>query len=98
MCTTGIQTARWGGASLVLIKANGSRLWRLRYEFEGVEKGISLGIDLDVSLKQARARHDAARRLIAEGIDPSANRQADKLAIAESVELITRDISQSVAR
>jgi integrase len=74
-----------------LIKANGSRLWRLRYEFEGVEKGISLGIYPDVSLKQARARRDAARRLIAEGIDPSAKRKADKLAVAESFEVVTRE-------
>ena len=62
----------------LLIKPNGSRLWRLRYEFEGVEKGISLGIYPDVSLKQARTRRDAARRLVGEGIDPSAKRKADK--------------------
>jgi integrase len=82
----------------LLIKANGSRLWRLRYEFEGVEKGISLGIYPDVSLKQARTRRDAARRLIAEGVDPSAKRKADKLAVAESFELVTREWLASLAR
>ena len=29
---------------VLLIKPNGSRLWRLHYEFDGVEKGLSFGI------------------------------------------------------
>jgi len=82
----------------LLIKPTGSRLWRLRYEFEGVEKGISLGIYPDVSLKRARARRDEARKLIAEGIDPSAKRKAEKLTIAETFELVTREWLASLTR
>jgi hypothetical protein len=82
----------------LLIKPSGSRLWRLWYEFEGVEKGLSLGIYPDVSLKRARAKRDEARKLIAEGIDPSAKRKAEKLADAESFELVTREWLTSLAR
>jgi hypothetical protein len=62
-----------------------------------VEKGISLGIYPDDSLKQARTRRDAARRLIAEGIDPSAKRKADKRAVAESFDLVTREWGEPCA-
>jgi Arm DNA-binding domain len=47
---------------VLLIKPNGSRLWRLRYEFDGVEKGLSLGIYPEVSLKDgARATRRGAQ-------------------------------------
>lgn len=82
----------------LLVKPSGSRLWRLRYEFDGVEKGLSLGIYPDVSLKRARAKRDEARKLIADGIDPSAKRKAEKLADAESFEFVTREWLTSLAR
>jgi hypothetical protein len=33
---------RDGKGLILLIKPNGARLWRFRYEFDGVEKGLSL--------------------------------------------------------
>ena len=68
---------RDGKGLVLLIKPNGSRLWRLRYEIDGVEKGLSLGAYPEVSLKLARERRDNARRLIADGTDPSAERKAE---------------------
>jgi integrase len=47
---------------------------------------ISLGVYPDVSLSMARDRRDAARRLLAEGKDPSAERQAEKKALKLSTE------------
>jgi hypothetical protein len=82
---------RDGKGLVLLIKPNGSRLWRLRYEFDGAEKGLSLGAYPDVSLKQARERRDDARKLIADGTDPSAKRKAEKVATAETLELVTRE-------
>jgi len=87
-----------GKGLALLIKPNGSRLWRLRYEFDGVEKGLSLGSYPEISLKAARTRRDEARRLIAEDIDPSAKRRADKVATAETFELITREWLASLTR
>lgn len=73
----------------------GGRWWRLKYRFEGKEKRLSLGVYPDVSLKDARDRRDTARKLLANGIDPSENRKAQKSAHAEraanSFEVVTRE-------
>ena len=37
----------------------------------------------DVSLKQARERRDDARKLVANGVDPSENRKATKAALTD---------------
>jgi len=89
---------RDGRGLVLLIKTNGSRLWRLRYEFDGVEKGLSLGAYPEVSLKLARERRDDARKLIADGTDPSAKRKADKVATGETFELVTREWLASLTR
>ncbi len=72
----------------LLATANGGGLWRFKYQFDGREKLISLGKFPDVSLKQARDRRDNARKLVADGVDPSADRQAQKAARADSVKAI----------
>jgi integrase len=68
----------------LLVKPNGSRLWRLKYAIAGREKLISLGDYRDVPLKRARDKRDEARRLVADGVDPSAKRQADRAANADT--------------
>jgi integrase len=65
------------------VSPSGGRWWRLKYRFGGKEKRLSLGVYPDVSLKDARERRDAARKLVADGIDPSENRKAQKSAHAE---------------
>ena len=41
----------------------GSKLWRLKFRFDGKEKLLSLGAYPDVNLKNARASRDDARKL-----------------------------------
>jgi hypothetical protein len=65
------------------ISPTGGKWWRFKYRFDGKEKRLSLGVYPDVSLKDARDRRDAARRLLADGIDPSENRKAQKSARAD---------------
>ena len=48
----------------LLITATGSKGSRFCYSFAGSEKLISLGVYPDVSLKMAREKRDAARRLL----------------------------------
>lgn len=60
------------------ISPKGGKWWRFRYQFEGKENRLSLGVYPDVSLKDARDRRDDARKLVASGIDPSENRKAKK--------------------
>ena len=71
----------------IIVTARGGRWWRLKYRFAGKEKTISLGIYPDVSLAQARDRRDEARKLLASGIDPSAERQAQKAALKADKDL-----------
>lgn len=60
----------------------GGKLWRLRYRFEGKAKMLSLGSYPAVTLAQARERRDAARKILAQGIDPSAHKREEKAASA----------------
>lgn len=80
-----------GGGLYLLVTPGGGRLWRLKYRYEGKERGISLGVYPDVSLKRARICRDDARRMIAEGVEPSARRQADKNARAVTFELVANE-------
>jgi integrase len=70
-----------GGLHL-LIQPHGSKLWRMAYRFDGKQKTLALGIYPTVGLQEARERRDAAKRLLAKGIDPSAQRRLDKQAAA----------------
>jgi Arm DNA-binding domain len=72
----------------MLVTPPGGRLWRLRYRMHGREKLISLGAYPDVTLKRAREKRDDARKLIADGIDPSARRKAERGARAETFEAV----------
>lgn len=70
----------------LIVTPAGGKWWRFRYSFGGKEKLLSLGVYPDVSLKDARTRRDEARKLIAQGIDPGAERKADKAAVAALTE------------
>ena len=84
-----------GGGLYLLINPNRSRWWRLDYRFAGKRKTLSMGIYPDVTLAKARERRDEARKLLAEGIDPGANRKAIKAAkgklAANSFEVVARE-------
>ena len=57
---------------------------RLEFRFDGKEKRLSLGVYPDVTPKYARDRRDTACKLLADGIDTSENRRAQKLARIDS--------------
>ena len=61
-----------GQGMYLLVNPNGSKLWRLKYRYDGKEKTLSFGAYPDVSLNQARLKREEARQQIADGIDPSA--------------------------
>lgn len=73
----------------LLVSPAGGRWWRFRYQFQGREKLISLGVYPDVPLRAARFKREEARRAVADKVDPSAARRAKK---------VSRDLSfRSVA-
>jgi len=80
-----------GGGLYLLVNPNGALWWRLKYQFEGREKLLSLGVYPRVSLQQARAIRDEARKAIANGINPSAQRQAEKFSTANTFEAVGRE-------
>ena len=62
----------------LLVKTNGSKLWRYKYRFSGKERTLAMGAYPEISLKEARSKRDEARRLLDEGKDPSLEKQIQK--------------------
>ncbi|MEG1787486.1 MAG: integrase arm-type DNA-binding domain-containing protein, partial [Citrobacter sp.] len=79
-----------GEGMVLLVHPNGSKYWRLRYRFGGKEKMLALGKYPEVSLADARARRDEARKLLAHGVDPSENNKAVK--VEQEQEAITFEV------
>ena len=67
-----------GRGLYLLVVPNGGRYWRYNYRFNGNQKTLALGTYPDVSLAKARARHEVARRQLAAGFDPAAQKRAVK--------------------
>jgi hypothetical protein len=72
----------------MLVTPSGGCLWRFRYRLNRVEKLLTLGAYPGVSLKRAREKREDARKLVADEIDPSAKRQAERNAQADTFEAI----------
>jgi integrase len=62
------------------VETSGSRLWRFKYRHGGKERLLALGQYPDVPLKRAREKRDEARRLLADGVDPRAQKLEAKAA------------------
>jgi integrase len=61
----------------LLVNPKGSKLWRLKYRMNGVERKLAIGPYPQFTLAEARAARDAARKQVAHAIDPNyAKRQA----------------------
>ena len=84
-----------GGGLCLLIPPSGARLWRWRYRVEGKEKMMALGEYPFVSLKEARERHSEARKALANGIDPMAERKAEGEAKQKEAEARQREAENS---
>lgn len=67
-----------GGGLHLLISTAGGKLWRLSYRHDGKQKTLALGAYPVVSLSDARAKRDGAKKLLATGIDPSQQAKMDK--------------------
>lgn len=84
-----------GGGLYLEVSPAGGKWWRLKYRFGGKEKRLSFGVYPEVSLKDARARRDEARKLLAAGVDPMEHKKAEKASSqingANSFEVISRE-------
>lgn len=67
-----------GGGLFLLVSPAGHKWWRFKYRFAGKEKQLSLGVYPKVSIDEARNKHVVYRAMLADGIDPCAQVQAEK--------------------
>ncbi|GMU49603.1 MAG: hypothetical protein AMXMBFR31_18290 [Candidatus Desulfobacillus denitrificans] len=90
------------GAGLYLeVRTTGAKLWRYRYRIAGKENVFAVGEYFNdkrgghISLDDARTERDKARALVKQGIHPSHNRQAARLAThaenANTFEAVARE-------
>jgi integrase len=84
-----------GKGLYLIVTQSGGKLWRMDYRFNGQRKTLSLGAYPAVSLKDAREQREAAKKLLAEGIDPGEAKKAQKTAearrLAHTFEAIARE-------
>jgi integrase len=69
-----------GGGLQLWMSPSGARLWNLAYRFGGKQRKLAIGPYPRITLKDARARREDAKRQLAEGIDPSQHKRLAKLA------------------
>ncbi|MGB5851412.1 MAG: integrase arm-type DNA-binding domain-containing protein [Rhodanobacter sp.] len=84
-----------GGGLYLEVSPAGGKLWRWKYRISGKEKRLAIGAYPDTGLADARDKRDAARKLLAAGVDPGEQRKAEKAAgeerAANSFEVIARE-------
>jgi hypothetical protein len=71
-----------GGGLYLRVDPAGARSWVFRYKIGGRQRDLGLGNALDFALAEARERALAARKLVADGIDPVEAKKSKKTAAA----------------
>lgn len=62
------------------VSASGARIWNFRFYWAGRQQRMSFGTYPEIGLKVARTRRDAARALVAAGVDPRVHRRKERAA------------------
>ena len=79
-----------GGGLYLLITPSGGKLWRWKYRYGGKEKVMSFGAYPAVKLATVRSLCRDAQELLASGVDPMAQRKAEKQANELTFEVVAR--------
>jgi integrase len=84
-----------GNGLYLEVLPTGGRYWRLKYRHNGKERRLAFGVYPETSLAEARAKRQAARKLIADGIDPQEaardQREERALKAATTFEMVARE-------
>jgi integrase len=86
------------GGLYLLIKPNGSKLWRLAYRFAGKQKSLAFGVYPEVTLKHAREKRDEAKRLLVDNVDPSMQHRLEKLKAASTFRAVAEEVLVKLER
>ena len=83
------------GDGMYLLMNSAGKYWRFDYRFAGKRRTLALGVYPDVSLADARKRRQTARQHLADGVDPSEAKRAEKagreLNATNTLELVARE-------
>jgi len=81
-----------GGGLYILVRPSG-KYWRLDYRFGEKRKTMAIGVygntDSKVSLKEARAKREAAKKLLEQNIDPSQKKQQERRETRTKLQSVT---------
>ena len=87
-----------GGGLSLLVLSTGAKLWLWRYQFNAGEKNMTFGEYPVVGPKEARELHFAAKKLLATGINPMAERKAEAEAKHEEARAVQRETENSLEK
>lgn len=63
----------------LLISPRGSKLWRVKYRINGIERKLAIGSYPEITLAEARAARDKARKQLSQSVDPNAAKRQDRI-------------------
>ncbi|MBI3562147.1 MAG: DUF4102 domain-containing protein [Gammaproteobacteria bacterium] len=67
-----------GDGLCIVVHPNGSRYWRMKYQYAGKEKTLAVGVYPDMKIIAAREQVKDAHALLKQGIDPVNARRVKK--------------------
>jgi hypothetical protein len=73
-----------GGGLYLLVRPDRARYWRMDYRWMGKRGTLAFGVYPTITLAEARQKREKAKKQIAAGVDPSAQRKLDKLTSASA--------------
>lgn len=62
----------------LVVNPNGAKWWHFYYTWEGKENTLSFGVYPEVSLSEAREKRNVTRKMLANGVNPGAERRQEK--------------------
>ncbi|PAQ11111.1 tyrosine-type recombinase/integrase [Mesorhizobium temperatum] len=80
-----------GGGLYLYLPPSGSKAWRMNYRFAGKQKTLSFGLYPRVTLADARALRENAKRALADGVDPAVIKGKTATGAHDSFEAIARE-------
>lgn len=84
-----------GGGLCLLIQPWGGKFWLWRYRFDGTEKNMTFGEYPLIGPKDARELHFAAKKLLASGVNPMAERKAEAETKQQEAKALQREADSS---
>ncbi|WP_026608038.1 tyrosine-type recombinase/integrase [Methylocapsa acidiphila] len=91
-----------GGGLQLWIMPDGAKRWRLAYRFAGGQKLLAIGVYPATGLREARDAREEAKRLLADGHDPSLVKKlakaANAAASANTFDAIARELLEKKRR